>query len=70
MFRVANVQPNTWTTLELSVAQVIQDTADWGGLAIDLRELFVNFAFHLNFWCNLSNSEITTYVDNLRYEFA
>ena len=68
MFRITQVKPNEWTTLELSVAQVIKDTADWGGVAIDLRELFVNFAFHFSFTVNKTNSVITTYVDNLRYE--
>lgn len=69
MFRITQVKPNEWTTLELSVAQVIKDTADWGGVAIDLRELFVNFAFHFSFTVNRMNSDITTYVDNLRYDF-
>ena len=74
LFKVQGVPAKTWTTLELSVAERLaynKQIAEEQGreyIQIDLRELFTNFAFHFSFMENHTNSVITTYVDNLRYE--
>lgn len=70
MFRITSVQPRVWITLELSVGQILEEYVANGRQTIDLRELFMDFAFHLSFTENNTNNVINTYVDNLRYEIA